>query len=686
MGLKIASLSDSTPSGSPQRLSLCMIVKDEEEALPRCLRSVQGVADEIVIVDTGSTDRTVEIAESFGAKVIHEAWTGDFAKHRNTSIDAATGDWLLILDADEELVDGAALRPLLDDPDIEGYSLREVNFIGQEAGLEAVVNAAFRVFRNRPEYRYDGALHEQIQGKVDPHGGSCTRFVGIEILHYGYLDHTTEARKKKDRNMRIVLDEVERKPDDAFTLFNAGVEFQRIDDHRTALDYFSRAFSNLQSMRQYFASLLVRIIVASLKQLERYDEALEVAADALDAYPDFTDLHYLVGQLHFARREYREAITSFTRAIELGDHGGDRYMAQAGMGSFYSWFALGTLHEAIGDQNEAVRDYKRAVTSARGFYAPPLVRLAQLLLRNDDVDRVEAFLRGILPVTKRADALRAMGEVFLSEGHPERALRLLEEALEMTPETHAIRVTLAHCHLAAGDPDTALAVLDQVPASSESHAFACGKRVLVGLAVDRPEVAERGIAEIGMVADGLYAYAWRLVLDAAAGTLPEGELRANADQVTAVVFDMAAALLELGALDAFNAMVPLLYRVATPEASLDERLGHLLLRHGFADPAADRLLACVREGTARPETYAALGTICDHKELPEDAEVFYREALQKDSESIGRYLDLAGHLAGQGRYEEANDVLRAGQAVWPHSTVLRELGQSMAVFAATSAN
>jgi len=686
MGLKIASLSDSTPSASPQRLSLCMIVKDEEEALPRCLRSVEGVADEIVIVDTGSTDRTVAIAESFGAKVIHEPWTGDFAKHRNTSLDAATGDWLLILDADEELVDGAALRPLLSDPDMEGYSLREVNYIGQEAGLEAVVNAAFRVFRNRPEYRYDGALHEQIQGKVDPHGGSCSRFVGIEILHYGYLDQTTEARKKKDRNMRIVLEEVERKPDDSFTLFNAGVEFQRIDDHRTALDYFSRSFKNLQSMRQYFASLLVRNIVASLQKLERYDEALEVAADALEGYPDFTDLHYLVGQLHFARREYREAIASFTRAIDLGDHGGDRYMAQAGMGSFYSWFALGTLHEAIGDQSEAVRDYKRAITSARGFYAPPLVRLTQLLLRNDDADVAEAFLRSLLPTAKRADALRAMGEVFLSEGFPDRALRLLREALEITPETHAIRVTLAHCHLAAGDPDTALAVLDEIPASSESQAFACGKRVLVGLTSGRPEVAERGIADIGTIADGLYAYGWRLVLDACAGMLPEGELRADADQVTAVVFDMSAALLELGALEAFNATVPLLYRVATPASALDERLGHLLLKHGFADPAADRLLACVRAGDARPETYAALGMICDHKELPGDAEVFYREALERDRESIGRYLDLAGHLAGQGRYDEANDVLRAGQSVWPHSTVLRELSQSLGVLAGVNGN
>jgi len=361
-------------------------------------------------------------------------------------------------------------------------------------------------------------------------------------------------------------------------------------------------------------------------------------------------------------------------------------MAQAGMGSFYSWFALGTLHEALGDQSEAVRNYKTAITSARGFYAPPLVRLTQLLVRNDDVEKAEAFLLGILPSTKRADALRALGEVFLSEGHPERAQRLLEQALAMTPETHAIRVTIAHCHLASGDPDTALAVLDQVPSSSESHPFACGKRVLVGLAADRPEAARQGIADIGAVGDGLYATAWTLVLDAREGRLPEGTPDADPDQITAVVFDMAAALLELRNLDAFNAMVPLLYAVATPSSSLDERLGHLLLRHGFADPAADRLLAAVRDGSARPETYAALGLICDHKELAEDAEVFYREALDRDQEGIGRYLDLAGHLAGQGRYEEANDVLRAGQASWPHSTVLRELSQSMRVIAGASAN
>ncbi len=88
------------------RISLCMIVKDEEEMLPRCLAAVAEHVDELVIVDTGSTDRTVEIAESFGADVVEFPWNGSFADARNVSLDRATGDWILWLDADEVLDDG----------------------------------------------------------------------------------------------------------------------------------------------------------------------------------------------------------------------------------------------------------------------------------------------------------------------------------------------------------------------------------------------------------------------------------------------------------------------------------------------------------------------------------------------------------------------------------------------------
>jgi tetratricopeptide (TPR) repeat protein len=682
MGLKIASLR--TPiERAPQRLSLCMIMRDEEEHLARCLTSVRGVVDEIVIVDTGSVDRSVEIAEGFGARVLHEEWAGDFAAPRNTSIDAATGDWILVLDADEELVDGTRLRDLLHDEAIEGYCLREVNFIGEERGIESVVNSAFRLFRNRPAYRYSGALHEQIMGTVDPVGGACTRFVGIEIHHYGYLEPTSRAKEKTDRNMAIVMEEVARKPKDSFTLFNAGVEYQRIGDFETALGYFRRSFGELTSLKAYYASLLLRNIVASLNSLERWDEALDVLADALQAYPDFTDLHYLQGQIHSNRREYRAAVKSFRRAIDLGDHGGDRYLAQAGMGSFYSWHSLGVLHEMMGDSHEAVRCQRNAIRTADGHYAAPVMRLTRLLLRGDDPLEVREFMARIIGTTNRADSLTAVAQVLLSEGHAEHALAVLAEARELEPHDPPIRLAMADALLRLGDLPGARAQLADIAPSSASRHLALAKTVLIGLiAGDAAEVGA-AIDELRPVAGGLYSAAYGAALDAALTGVPVPALPEGVDRPAALraVLELAGTLLELGELETFNAMVPLAYAIADEPLEVDGRLGYMLYVNDFPDPAADRLLAALRAGDGTPETYAALGRICEAKGLGEDAEAFMRAALDADPQNMSRHIDLAGLLAGAGRYADADAVIREGLIVYPHSSVLRELRQSMTLLA-----
>lgn len=680
MGLKIASAPK--PETTPQRLSLCMIMKNEEEHLSRCLESVQGVVDEIVIVDTGSTDRSVEIAESFGATVLHEEWKGDFATPRNTSIDAATGEWILILDADEELVDGARLKPLLHDKDVEGYSLREVNFIGDEVGIESVVNSAFRLFRNRPAYRYEGALHEQIQGVVDP-TNTKSKFVGVEINHYGYLDKTSEARKKTDRNMAIIMDEVKKKPKDSFTLFNAGVEFQRIEDHETALTYFRKSFATLPNLNAYYASLLLRNIIASLKFLKRYDEALSVLGDALQAYPDFPDLHYLQGQIHAERREFRAAIRGFRRAIELGDHGGDRYLAQAGMGSFYSWYALGSLHEQMGDTQEAVRAFRRSIATAPGFYGAPLVRITRLFLRTDEPADVEKYLLSIISERRRVDSLRVIAAMFLEANHVDQAVAMVEKARQISPDDAGLHVVAADCRLRLGRNEDALAELDRVPAGSTLYAQAAGKRLLAGLALGDESVSREAISRVADAGAGLYSSAWELAVaacvpGAAAPELPVGELRAPTLEV---LIDVVAGLLNINAFDALNSVMPLLYALADDTAELDERLGLLLFQHNFADPAAEKLMAAVQAESASPEAYAALGEICRSKDLDEEAEAFMRAALENDDQNLSRYLKLATHIAASGRYLDANEVLRRGLLVYPHSTVLREIRQSFSLLA-----
>jgi tetratricopeptide (TPR) repeat protein len=686
MALTIASL-QSPSARPPQRLSLCMIMRDEEEHLARCLASVQGVVDEIVIVDTGSVDRSVEIAEGFGARVLHEEWRGDFAAPRNASIEAATGDWILVLDADEELVDGARLRELLHEDGIEGYCLREVNFIGEERGIESVVNSAFRLFRNRPAYRYSGALHEQIMGTVDPSGGACTRFVGIEIHHYGYLEPTSRAKEKTDRNMAIVMAEVARKPTDSFTLFNAGVEFQRVGEFETALDYFRRSFAELSSLKAYYASLLLRNIVATLNALERWDEALEVLADALQAYPDFTDLHYLQGQIHSSRREYRAAVKSFRRAIELGDHGGDRYLAQAGMGSFYSWHALGVLNEMMGDAHEAVRCQRNAIRAANGHYAAPVMRLTRLLLRGDPPLEVRRYMGRIIGSTNRADSLTAVAQVMLADGHPEHALALLAEARDLSPVDSAIPLAMADAFVRLGDLASARARLAEIAHASPGRHLALAKAVLIGLIDDDPGAVREAAEELRPVADGLYAAAYEAALaacgsDGPAPPPPDGVDRESALEV---VLELAGTLLELGELALFNRVVPLAYALAAEPSGVDRRLGHMLYANDFPDPAAELLIAAVRAGHESPDACAALGRICESKGLDEDAEAFMRAALEIDPQNMSRHIDLAGLLAGAGRYDEADAALREGLVVYPYSSVLRELRESLSLIAGARA-
>src|SRR5205085_1718017 len=111
--------------GRQPRVSLCMIARNEERFLPACLDAVRAAVDEIVLVDTGSTDRTVAIAESYGARVLHERWDDDFSAPRNVSLRAATGDWILVLDADEVVQPGgtAKIRELVQEPSASGYHL-----------------------------------------------------------------------------------------------------------------------------------------------------------------------------------------------------------------------------------------------------------------------------------------------------------------------------------------------------------------------------------------------------------------------------------------------------------------------------------------------------------------------------------------------------------------------------------
>lgn len=301
-------------------VSLCMIVKNEEEFLGDCLASVKGVVDEIILVDTGSTDRTLEIAERYGAKIGFFQWRDDFAAARNFSLDMATGDWILVLDADERLKRESipSLLHAISSPGaahLDGWTLALRNIPeGPEDGLGAVT----RVFRNKPSLRYQGALHERIVFKSVFDVASLT---DVEILHLGYEPGLMAARDKRRRNLTILERQAEKGTATSADFIhlarislNRGAEEEAESYYRKAIEAWIPAtpFSNLDvEVAEAYCRLAKR-----LANTGRGQEAIQLANEGLGHFPWVPELLFVKGRMLFDQRRYPEALRAFANILK----------------------------------------------------------------------------------------------------------------------------------------------------------------------------------------------------------------------------------------------------------------------------------------------------------------------------------------------------------------------------------
>ncbi len=257
-------------------LSLCMIVRDEEANLDACLASVAGAVDEIVVSDTGSVDRTKEIARAHGAIVVERAWTRDFAAARNHAIEHATKDWVLILDADET-IDTAArplLRAAIATTSAAALKTRTRNLLppGEIAAFNEIVQT--RLFRRDPAHRYVGKVHEQITGSILDAGGTIAEAdAELIVLHHGYRSETAQGKDRGARNLALLITQNEETPGDPFILYNLGATFKNMRKHDEARRYLVEA---LEADRGALTSGVRERLYTTLAQLAlgAHDDAL----------------------------------------------------------------------------------------------------------------------------------------------------------------------------------------------------------------------------------------------------------------------------------------------------------------------------------------------------------------------------------------------------------------------------
>jgi glycosyltransferase involved in cell wall biosynthesis len=350
-------------------IGLCLIVKDEAKNIARCIESVKGLVDEIIVVDTGSTDDSVKIAEELNAAVYYYPWDNSFSNARNFAMGKAKSQWLLLLDADEELDRGSheELVQFINTTALDGAHFRVRNYTGSYSPENYNLHNALRLLRNNGLYQFKGNIHEQISR--DGAERLFDRFATLDVIlhHYGYLDEAVREKQKRKRNIPILEKELEADPDNAFTLFNMGNEYLSVNDYGAALDYYKKAAVNIKDVNMAFVPHLYFRTINCYEGLKQYHAALCLISEGLGIYPGCTDYEFIRANIHLKCKRYTMAIDSFDKCLQMGEPPAPLEFI-SGCGTFRPAYLLGELYCQLEDYTKALHYYKAALSFKPDMY------------------------------------------------------------------------------------------------------------------------------------------------------------------------------------------------------------------------------------------------------------------------------------------------------------------------------
>ena len=431
-------------------IAAVLIVKNEEDNLARCLQLLAGVVDELVVVDTGSTDGTLALARHFTPKVFEIAWEDDFSAARNYSLKQVESDYVLVVDGDEHLLEDAATsRALLERfvvehaPEVLG-TVERVNVLGADPQAGEMLERIPRFFR-RGVFHYRGAIHEQlVPSRQD---GECAGGrlraapTGVRLAHTGYNADTPQFEVRSLRNKALLEREVAKSPDNEYYHYQLGKTHFCLRAYAAAALAFERSlgamvFREGEDVRntagECVAGEVLADLVVSLAYAYANTARLEAARDLLERHQAlghagcmWADFHHAVGYVYLMLGDVARARRAYEEALRVG---ADREQVR-GTGSYSSHYHLGLLAEVEGDLPMALTCYLRAL-QAKPDYAVALSRCVDLV-----VEQGIALPALLWDVADR----RALGNMFagrlgdlLATGQARQAAQVVEAARRLS--------------------------------------------------------------------------------------------------------------------------------------------------------------------------------------------------------------------------------------------------------------
>lgn len=337
-------------------ISLCIITKNEEKNLDRCLSCVKDYPFEIVVVDTGSTDNTIAVAKKYTDNIYHFDWIKDFAAARNFSISKASNDWILVLDADEFTyeLDLEEIYRLIDQhPKGIGRLLRSSEDIAQTVSVDHVE----RLF-NRNIYHYERPIHEQVL-PINKKDKLYTYPIPLSVEHAGYIGTREDINKKAMRNLEILLASEKEFPD-AYTYYQIGQSYYIMSQWDKACTYFEKGLSFALNPEAEYVKVMVVNYGYSLLHEKRLDDAVSFFEEYFPHFETYADYVFLMGYIYMKSGNYLKSALNLIKATTLTD-----FLVE-GTNSFMAYYHLGVVYEMIGNKEMAMMFYEKTGDYPKG--------------------------------------------------------------------------------------------------------------------------------------------------------------------------------------------------------------------------------------------------------------------------------------------------------------------------------